>query len=172
MTTAVDVMKYIKSRMSLNGEVQLQKLAYYCQAWSLAWDGTPLFEDRIQAWKLGPVVPALRFREDSADPSALGPAERATVDAVISFYGKHPGYTLIDMTHDEEPWASAWDGTDRCRTEITHESMRQFYTRQLLTGVETPVRSVEYEVADDNEVSQIAAANAVRWRETLEILSR
>lgn len=172
MTTAVDVMKYIKSQMSLNGEVQLQKLAYYCQAWSLAWDGTPLFEDRIQAWKLGPVVPALRFRDDTADANALHLADRATVNAVLTFYGKHPGYTLIHMTHDEHPWAVAWDGTDRCRQEITHESMRQFYTRKLLEGGETPMRTIEYEVADDAEVSQVAAANEVRWRETLEILSR
>lgn len=172
MTTAVDVMKYIKSQMSLNGEVQLQKLAYYCQAWSLAWDGRPLFEDRIQAWKLGPVVPALRFREDAADPSALSATERATVDAVVAFYGRHPGYALIDMTHDEEPWAAAWDGTDRCQNEITHEAMRQFYTDRLLAGSDAPVRAAEYEVADDDEVFQIAAANSVRWRETLEILSR
>ena len=39
MATAIDVMKYIKSQKSITGEVQLQKLVYYSQAWSLAWDG-------------------------------------------------------------------------------------------------------------------------------------
>ena len=87
MATAIDVMKYIKSQMRVMGEVQVQKLAYYAQAWSLAWDGSPLFGDRIEAWKMGPVVPALRYRSDAADDSVLTEAERATVDAVIEFYG-------------------------------------------------------------------------------------
>ena len=29
---------------------KLQKLVYYCQAWSLVWDEEPLFEARIEAW--------------------------------------------------------------------------------------------------------------------------
>lgn len=33
----------------------LQKLTYYSQAWSLAWDSDPLFEEKFEAWSDGPV---------------------------------------------------------------------------------------------------------------------
>ena len=49
MATANDVAKYIlekKGRVSIS---KLQKLLYYSKAWSLIWDGTPLFKDRIEA---------------------------------------------------------------------------------------------------------------------------
>lgn len=172
MASAIDVMKYIKSQMNLNGEVQLQKLAYYAQAWSLAWDGKPLFDDQIQAWKMGPVVPALRFRQDAADENALSAPEKSVVDAVLGFYGRFHGAALVDMTHREDPWLTTWDGTERCNQEITHDAMRRFYTRRMLAGEEVPVRTADYQIADDEEVMQIADANEVRWRETLEILSR
>jgi len=40
---------------------KLQKLVYYCQAWSLAWDGVPLFkEDIVACPHRGPIVPELQ----------------------------------------------------------------------------------------------------------------
>ena len=38
------------------GKVQLQKLVHDSRAWSLAWDGQPLFSEAIEAWENGPVV--------------------------------------------------------------------------------------------------------------------
>lgn len=174
-TTAVDVMKYIKSQMSINGEVQLQKLAYYAQAWSLAWDGRPLFNDRIEAWRMGPVVPALRFRQDAPDPSALDPEARATVNAVVEFYGRHHGQALAAMSHSELPWSEAWEKrTEQSRSSevISHDAMRRFYTGLVLRGADVPVRTQVDTRAADDEVHEIAAANASRWSKTLEILAQ
>ncbi len=39
--------------------LRLQKLLYYAQAWSLAMRDKPLFDDRIEAWPSGPVVPSV-----------------------------------------------------------------------------------------------------------------
>ena len=40
---------------------KLQKLVYYCQAWSLVWDGVPLFkEDIVACPHRGPIVPELQ----------------------------------------------------------------------------------------------------------------
>ena len=39
--------------------MKLQKLVYYAQAWSLAWDNEILFDDPISAWIYGPVVKEL-----------------------------------------------------------------------------------------------------------------
>ncbi len=178
MATAVDVMKYIKSQVRVSGAVQLQKLVYYAQAWSIAWDGTPLFPERIEAWKHGPVVPALYKRDDAADPNALSPQDRATVDAVLAHYGQHFGGSLRAMSHQEQPWIDAWARRatpDRGSEEITVDVMRRFYTSVALRG-EGPRRVPDSQVlradAAEDEVSQIAAANARRWRETLAILGQ
>ena len=36
--------------------MKLQKLLYYCQGYSLALTGKPIFYEEIEAWKNGPVV--------------------------------------------------------------------------------------------------------------------
>ncbi len=176
MTTAIDVASYIKSRLNLYGEVQLQKLLYYAQAWSLAWDGTPLFAERIEAWRMGPVVPAIRWRYIEPSSEVLGERERATVDAVIEHYGNRNGAELADMSHAEQPWADVWgdrDPNDRCNDEITHEAIRRYFTELALTGTETPARQGDgADVADASEVLMLAAVNAERWRGALELLAR
>lgn len=39
--------------------MKLHRLLYYSQAWHLAWEGKPLFDDEIQAWANGPVVASI-----------------------------------------------------------------------------------------------------------------
>ena len=53
--TIIDVANYILDKMGELTTMKLQKLTYYCQAWSLAWDEKPLFEDDFEAWANGPV---------------------------------------------------------------------------------------------------------------------
>ena len=36
---------------------KVNKLCYYAQGWSLAKLGYPLFDDEIEAWQYGPVIP-------------------------------------------------------------------------------------------------------------------
>ena len=49
-----DVAKYILAECGEMSISKLQKLCYYCQAWSLAWDDVPLFEEEFHAWASGP----------------------------------------------------------------------------------------------------------------------
>lgn len=56
MANVFDVAKYILHKKGPMTTMKLQKLVYYCQAWSLVWDGKPIFEEKIQAWASGPVV--------------------------------------------------------------------------------------------------------------------
>lgn len=174
MATAIDVMKYIKSRQQVYGEMQVHKLVYFAQAWSLAWDGSPLFGERIEAWEKGPVVRALRFRTDAADGDVLEPSERETVDAVLAMYGHLNGTQLGELTHDQAPWSDVWEqrgDRDWCDDEIPHDLMRRFYTKESMEG-RSPKREVSgHQVASD-DTREIAAANAERWSEALELLSR
>jgi len=36
--------------------MKLQKLVYYCQVWSIVWDGKSLYKENIEAWINGHVV--------------------------------------------------------------------------------------------------------------------
>lgn len=57
MQDAKDVAAYILTERGRLTGWQLQKLLYYCQAWSLAFNGERLFPQEILAWDHGPVVP-------------------------------------------------------------------------------------------------------------------
>lgn len=119
--------------------MKLQKLLYYSQAWSLVWDGRPMFSPKIEAWANGPVVRKVfktyqgQFKVSSAlegDKTALKPVERETVDAVLKFYGDKDGFYLSELTHKERPWMDARKGLapgEKSDREITHAAMRDYY---------------------------------------------
>lgn len=60
MVKAIEVAKYIVQealyRKSPVSNLKLQKLLYFVQGVSLALNNVPAFEDKIVAWKYGPVV--------------------------------------------------------------------------------------------------------------------
>lgn len=45
MASVFDVAKYVLNHAGAMSTMKLEKLVYYCQAWSLAWDGVPLFQE-------------------------------------------------------------------------------------------------------------------------------
>jgi uncharacterized phage-associated protein len=51
-----DVAKYILEKQSPMSTIKLQKLVYYSQAWSMVWDGVPIFDEDFQAWLTDPFV--------------------------------------------------------------------------------------------------------------------
>jgi uncharacterized phage-associated protein len=140
MATAHDVAAYILAKLGEMTAMKLQKLVYYSQAWSLVWDERPLFHDRIEAWANGPVVPVL-YREHKGNfkvrkwslgnPDALPPEARATIDAVLVFYGKKSSQWLSDLTHAERPWREARGSLtpgERGNRVISHASMHEYYS--------------------------------------------
>ena len=145
MATVYEIAAHISSRLGGVDRYKLHKLVYYVQAWSLAWHKRPAFEERIEAWKHGPVAPSLQAEmgyraSDSilrADP--LSPEEAAHVDRVLVYYGHMSADHLIKLTHEEAPWCNARAGlapTEPSSNEITTEAMQSFYGRQWLEADE------------------------------------
>lgn len=140
MATAHDVAAYILRRKGEMTAMKLEKLVYYSQAWSLVWDEEPLFEDRIEAWVNGPVLPTLYRRHrgmfkisdwPSGDLEVLTPKQRETIDAVLEYYGDKSSQWLSDLTHREAPWLQARKGLEPgepSRREIAHASMAEYYS--------------------------------------------
>lgn len=135
-----DVADYIIRRLGPTSAMKLEKLAYYAQAWSLVWDGKPLFSARIEAWASGPVVRELyrnhrgQFSVSSwphGNGNRLAAAERETVDAVLKFYGDKSPFWLSELTHREAPWIDARQGLapgERGENEITLAAMAEYYS--------------------------------------------
>lgn len=142
---AIDVAKYILKKQGAMSAMKLQKLVYYSQAWSLVWDERPLFREKIKAWANGPVVPSL-YQEHkgrlnveathiSGDPTALDANARASIDAVLKFYGDKSGQWLSELTHRERPWAEARKGLaagERGSAEILRSEMAEYYGSLLV----------------------------------------
>jgi uncharacterized phage-associated protein len=142
MASVFDVARYVLEQKGEMTTVKLQKLIYYCQAWSLVWDEEPLFDEQIQAWANGPVVPALfnihrgQFNINTSDlpignSDVLSENQKETVDNVLRHYGDKSAQWLVDLTHLEEPWREARGGCgcgEACGNEITQGAMMEYYS--------------------------------------------
>lgn len=119
---------------------KLQKLVYYCQAWSLVWDEKPLFKEKILAWANGPVVKELYTQHKGlfyvkamakGRPDHLSPNQKDTIEHVLQAYGDKTAQWLSDLTHMEEPWIQARKGLrpgERGAAEIDLSTMIEYYS--------------------------------------------
>ena len=143
MANVFDVARYILNLKGPMTTMKLEKLVYYCQAWSLVWDEKPLFAEEIQAWASGPVVRDLYNHHRRAylitdihkgNIANLIKEQRETIEAVLESYGDKPAQWLADLTHMEKPWNDAREGIepgDNCENEITPASMHEYYSSLL-----------------------------------------
>lgn len=139
MVSAHDVAAYIVERHGPLSAMKLQKLIYYAQAWSLVWDDRQLFREPVEAWANGPVVRSVYEKHRGqfevrdwrwGDSAALDGDARATVDAILEFYGPRTAQYLSDLTHSEEPWKEARQGIpdgERGAAPISLATMAEYY---------------------------------------------
>lgn len=103
--------------------LKLQKLVYYAQGFFSAIFDRPLFNENIEAWTHGPVVPSLyrSYKEhgagrialpDDFDKSSLTKEEFELVEEVFEVFGQYSAWKLRNMTHEEEPWLNHEDQAD------------------------------------------------------------
>lgn len=140
MAKVFDVATYILNKCGSMSTMKLQKLCYYCQAWSLVWEDVPLFDEEFHAWANGPVCKELfsktqgKFSVTAADEGGssdnLSDPEKETIDCVLEHYAPHDAQWLSQLTHMEEPWNKARVGIPLgagCDNIITKESMAEYY---------------------------------------------
>jgi uncharacterized phage-associated protein len=140
---ALDIAKKLLCRAA-NSEVgefmsniKLQKMLYYQQGFHLALFGTPLFDDDIEAWMYGPVIPNVynHYKDhgsfgikptDDDTEIALTDKEEALFDEVYQVYGAYSASGLVNMTHQESPWKSAGIGNI-----IPTDKLTEFFKTRL-----------------------------------------
>lgn len=141
MAKVFNVAWYVLSKLGQMTTMKLQKLVYYCQAWSLAWDEVPLFDEDFQAWANGPVCKELfnkhkgKFMVDANlfekySDFDFSDTQKETMDAVIRDLGDKSPQWLSDLSHSELPWQEARKGFapgDICENIIKKERMQEYY---------------------------------------------
>ncbi|MEO3922906.1 type II toxin-antitoxin system antitoxin SocA domain-containing protein [Micromonosporaceae bacterium B7E4] len=137
-----DVAAALLERLGEMTAMKLEKLVYYCQCWHLARYESALFDEPIQAWRQGPVVPALYQRHrgrytinswSDGDPARLDALARSTVEWVAARYGRYSAIELSRMTHAELPWRVARDDlpdSAPSSNEIRRDIITVYYARQ------------------------------------------
>gem|GEM_PF-722157 len=107
--------------------LKLQKLCFYVYGWYAHLTGEQLFPETFYAMEKGPVVGELlsahaglkkftqeqladQFTEREVDPQPLSPYIERIVDAVWDKHRNTHFMDLVDQTHDESVWITAWEG--------------------------------------------------------------
>lgn len=148
MNSVFDIANYLLAKASLSeGEsaklsnLKLQKLLYYVQGFHSVLFKQRAFDDRMEAWMHGPVVPTVyhHYKQygNGQIPPAMAleevPIDEQTaelVDEVFNVYAKHSAWHLRNLTHEEEPWLKRYDA-DQGSSEITIEDLDQFFPTLL-----------------------------------------
>jgi len=148
MARVDDVVAFVLEQSGTMTTYKLQKLLYYAQGWSLAWDDRPLFDAKIKAYDKGPCVGTVFndhrgqrhvSRWSQGDSSQLTEDDRDTVRAVLEMYGRKTSDELVTMTHEEAPWLASRAAKERGgRDEITTEALRAFFLRREDAKTPTP----------------------------------
>lgn len=140
--TPFDVAKYILTRTGAKTNLALQKLFYYAQARHYTWTKERLTDAEFQAWRHGPVCPALYdvLKQYGNQPitaddivgniDILTPDQKDSIDIMLEHYGDFSASKLLKTTHSEDPWKKArGDLPENANSDaiITLESMEQYY---------------------------------------------
>lgn len=143
MITALDVAKYFLSHVDENAgdlisNLKLQKLLYFAQGFHLAIYDKPLFNDAIEAWMHGPVVPTVYRqykkygseaipRPNKIDFSIYNKSTKKFLDEVYKVYGQFSAWVLRNITHKQSPWLDAKDEN----AVISHKALRAFFKTEV-----------------------------------------
>ncbi len=131
--------------------MSLLKLAYIAHGWRLEMASQPLFNNRIEAWRHGPVIPDVynSLRPQGIVPKTIDPefpapndaSDTAFLEQIYNIYGHMSPFKLSELTHvSGGPWETArgWGGA---YAEIPDNliqshyiSKRQQYENQQVNG--------------------------------------
>ena len=143
-----DKLIYMASLDEANGgelltNLKLQKLLYYEQGYHLAIFDTPLFDDNIEAWMYGPVVPNVydSFSEYHSQVLPLPKDEIITLEEkdetlfaqVYEALREFSAIGLANKTHAETPWIKSLPHNRG--TVIPQNLIKQFFKQNMTTNV-------------------------------------
>ncbi len=118
--------------------MKLQKLMYYAQGYHLAAFDERLFDDDIESWMYGPVVPSVYdyYAKYEANPLPseecglkMTKAAENLFNYVYNFFRNFSAIGLMNRTHTESPWLEALPHNRG--TKIPSESIKTYFDPRL-----------------------------------------
>ena len=159
MGSTLRIADYIigKSKQLLT-PMQVNKLAYISHGFTLAIRNEPLFPDKVQAWKYGPIIPsiyhefkdyggglitafkycgtALNDTKAAKDrlaflESRIPKSHISIINEVLEKYGHFSGLGLSTITHEDgTPWDQRYHA-GKLGVEIPNSLTKKYYKEQL-----------------------------------------
>lgn len=145
-----DVVSFFLCKSAMSPK-KLQKLLYYAYAWTLAILNdnaddlhTRLFNNRIEAWVHGAVIPEIyeQYKQcgwsdipqtNNFDKMLFSEDEIDILNQVWNVYGSYTGNQLEEICHKETPWIEARSGLPPYASSnnlISDRTMFIYYNRQ------------------------------------------
>lgn len=123
MYEAIEIAKYIINKCIFCNRpisnLQLQKILYYVQGeYIKITGGDVLFNDKIEAWTYGPVVPSVYYEFNgfsSSDINLIYDVKdielraREIIDPIIEEKSLLSAWKLVENTHNEVPWKISYE---------------------------------------------------------------
>lgn len=151
---AIDVSRYIINKchdcdISISN-FKLQKLLYFAQGFSLALVNKPLFEEEIEPWDFGPVVPEayreykrfganeipvidsyydIDFDSDTFlnlvgfDENIFSEVQKMIMDIVVNHFGIFTANDLVRITQSQ----SIWENSYKADKKMSKNQIRDFF---------------------------------------------
>lgn len=130
--------------------MEVVKYVYLAHGWFMGFNGhnRPLISHKVEAWRLGPVVPEVyrEFRKQGIVMSALAGKspgdpykidftkaddEKVVIDSVYDSYSKIPILEISAATHKEDtPWADIVK-TKGMFSEIPNDLIGKYYKKRI-----------------------------------------
>lgn len=117
---ALDVAEYVlcyceQTLMKPITNLQLQKILYYIQGRYIAQYGEPLFDNDMEAWSYGPVIPDVyyEYKKFISDPivgirpkidNLFEVNEIELIQSEVDLRYRMDVWELVRRTHNEDPW--------------------------------------------------------------------
>ena len=141
MIDVMDLALYIVNKCMNEGcpvtNLQLQKILYYIQVEFLKKKGVLIFEDSIEAWKFGPVIPRVYFAyshfgampiycDSNSAIDNISIHDKALIDSVTNSKKDLPPWALVTDTHmPGKAWSRAYT-QNGSGSVISTDDMRKY----------------------------------------------
>lgn len=152
----LDVSRYIinySNKMDYGiSNLKLQKVLYFVQAYFLTQTKHPCFNEKIEAWDFGPVVPVaysefkgfagmdiptvksyIAFDENDIwntkriefEENCIDNEDKVLINKVVDKFSEYSATDMVKLTQHQTPW---FDAVSSQSNEITNESIFKYFT--------------------------------------------
>lgn len=151
----LDVARYIINRENEKGHnisnLKLQKMLYFVQATFLVNENKSCFNEEIEAWDFGPVVPSVyhefkrygsrsipyinkyidltngiwESKEKEFDMNIISKEDQYVIDKMVDECSEYTANQLVEITHSQSPWMDSY--VRGWNNVISRESICNFF---------------------------------------------